>query len=366
MKPFLSICIPTYNRGKIVYRTVSNILKSSREDIEVVVSNNCSTDDTEELLLQIKDSRFKYFKNDYNNGADNLVSVLTYAQGEYLLLQSDEDEIVLANLPKYISVLREHSPAVLLGTAAVDRKRYIYNGLHDVSLGYPALDVYGFGNTYMSGYIYNAQILKKVLDGTRGADINRKFGYWYNFTDLTRRMLQYGRYMTLEEVITFQREHGKRDERTHFEDGICCASPENKVLALFDAVDDFHSINILTRDKYRLIEKYINQILIERSIGDYINTISGEGERQMRLENEPHLREYYQKNLNDVVGIKFWRRLHRNWIKCNKYIEKSKIFPHRYWLVRLLYMGDSLKIWNERRKRIKEFAYEKYILEMNL
>ena len=86
MRPFLSICIPTYNRGEIVNRTVRNILKSEREDIEVVASNNCSTDKTEELLLSIEDERFHYFKNKYNNGTNNLVSVLTYATGEYLLL----------------------------------------------------------------------------------------------------------------------------------------------------------------------------------------------------------------------------------------------------------------------------------------
>lgn len=46
----ISICIPTYNRANVVYRTVVNCLKCKDEDIEVVVSNNCSEDNTEELL----------------------------------------------------------------------------------------------------------------------------------------------------------------------------------------------------------------------------------------------------------------------------------------------------------------------------
>lgn len=63
MGAFLSICIPTYNRAEVVYKTVRNILNYNGNNIEIVVSNNCSSDNTEELLLEIKDKRVKYFKN---------------------------------------------------------------------------------------------------------------------------------------------------------------------------------------------------------------------------------------------------------------------------------------------------------------
>ena len=67
MEIFLSICIPTFNRAEIVYRTVKKCLEYNSDKIEVVVSDNCSDDNTEELLMKIDDKRFKYFKNKYDS-----------------------------------------------------------------------------------------------------------------------------------------------------------------------------------------------------------------------------------------------------------------------------------------------------------
>ena len=89
-KPVLSICIPTYNRAALVYECVSGILKSKSKDIEVVVSDNASEDTTSLLLSKIKDNRFHYNRNKTNIGSLNVINVLEYAQGNWLLLISDE------------------------------------------------------------------------------------------------------------------------------------------------------------------------------------------------------------------------------------------------------------------------------------
>jgi glycosyltransferase involved in cell wall biosynthesis len=52
--PFLSICIPTYNRVHKTLSLVTSILEYDDVDIEVVVLDNCSSDNTEIVLSNIK------------------------------------------------------------------------------------------------------------------------------------------------------------------------------------------------------------------------------------------------------------------------------------------------------------------------
>ena len=109
----LSICIPTFNRAQIVYECVKDCLSYQTEQIEVVVNDNCSTDDTCKLLSEIKDERFHYYCNDTNIGYSNLVVALTKGHGKYCLLLSDEDAIVNVDWEKVFSQLRyENETAV--------------------------------------------------------------------------------------------------------------------------------------------------------------------------------------------------------------------------------------------------------------
>jgi abequosyltransferase len=93
----LSICIPTYNRGSFIKETVESIVSQVREDndeVEIVISDNASTDNTEEIVrkLQKRFSWIVYLKSDKNQGADrNYLKVVSLAQGEYCWLMGSDD-----------------------------------------------------------------------------------------------------------------------------------------------------------------------------------------------------------------------------------------------------------------------------------
>ena len=105
-KPILSICIPTYNRAKIVYKCVKHILKYQGDEIEVIVSNNASTDNTLELLASICDPRLKINTNDKNIYCQNWTKVVFMAKGAFAALMSDEDEVCIENLDYFITLLK--------------------------------------------------------------------------------------------------------------------------------------------------------------------------------------------------------------------------------------------------------------------
>jgi len=92
MRPLLSICVPTFRRAEIVYKTVQNHLSITSEKIEVVVCDNHSPDHTLALLTTINDSRFKLYTNDKNEGFPyNISRVLKEATGHFVCMMSDED-----------------------------------------------------------------------------------------------------------------------------------------------------------------------------------------------------------------------------------------------------------------------------------
>ena len=92
-RPLISICIPTYNRGYILQYVLEQYIHDPEfdDDVEIVISDNCSTDDTESICKDIceKNRNIYYFRNNENIHDANFYTVLDYGNGEYLKLIND-------------------------------------------------------------------------------------------------------------------------------------------------------------------------------------------------------------------------------------------------------------------------------------
>jgi glycosyltransferase involved in cell wall biosynthesis len=93
--PLVSIGIPTYNRADVfLHQALESAVNQTYPNIEIVVSDNCSTDRTQELVDSFKSMRIKYHKQIENIGAKkNYNYCLEQATGEYFLLLHDDDMI---------------------------------------------------------------------------------------------------------------------------------------------------------------------------------------------------------------------------------------------------------------------------------
>lgn len=86
----LSICIPTYNRSEQLKESLTKLFSDpdfDNEIIEVIVSDNCSTDMTKEVVLNFP--QIKYYRNSQNESFKNLTTVLSCATGKYIKLFND-------------------------------------------------------------------------------------------------------------------------------------------------------------------------------------------------------------------------------------------------------------------------------------
>ena len=92
----VSIGLPTFNRGKVelLVRAVDSLLAQSYKNFELIISDNCSTDDTEKICREYaqKDGRVRYFRHEKNNGIFFQSGFLfNKAEGDYFMYASDDD-----------------------------------------------------------------------------------------------------------------------------------------------------------------------------------------------------------------------------------------------------------------------------------
>lgn len=92
--PKVSVIIPNFNNATYIQKSIQSVLNQTLEDLEVIIVDDCSTDNSWEILQQFKgkDSRIKIIKNVENSGAGiSRNSGLDIATGEYIKFLDSDD-----------------------------------------------------------------------------------------------------------------------------------------------------------------------------------------------------------------------------------------------------------------------------------
>jgi glycosyltransferase involved in cell wall biosynthesis len=106
-KTLVSIGIPTYNRAdSYLPQVLRSVLAQTYANIEVLVCDNCSSDNTQEIVKGFNDPRIRYFKHEKNIGANNNFNfALNQSRGAYFQLLHDDDLID----PDFVEVCMQRS-----------------------------------------------------------------------------------------------------------------------------------------------------------------------------------------------------------------------------------------------------------------
>ena len=113
----VSIGLPTYNRAHVLRRAVESALRQDYPQLELIISDNASTDETEPLCRELarQDERIRYFRQPVNRGATaNFNEVLHHARGEFFLWLSDDDWLDAAYVAQCVQVLQAHHDYALV------------------------------------------------------------------------------------------------------------------------------------------------------------------------------------------------------------------------------------------------------------
>ena len=113
--PLLSICIATYNRADVIGQTLDSIISQIQEEVEIVVVDGASTDDTANVMQQYQDRcpAIRYHRMPVKGGVDrDFFHAVSFAAGEYCWLMTDDDivkpgavDTILALLPRKYSLI---------------------------------------------------------------------------------------------------------------------------------------------------------------------------------------------------------------------------------------------------------------------
>lgn len=117
-EPLVSIMIPTYNRPKFFEKTLKSALNQTYKNIEIIVNDNSTNDDTEMLMQKyLVDKRIRYFRNyKAKSKEENFIPFEKQARGSLLQWCMDDDILAPEKLEKMVPILRDN-PKVTLVTS---------------------------------------------------------------------------------------------------------------------------------------------------------------------------------------------------------------------------------------------------------
>lgn len=130
--PFFSIVIPTYNRADFILNTLDTIFEQTFRDFEVIVVDNCSTDNTREVLQDlIQANKIRFIQHDKNyERAKSRNTGMKHAKGEFLTFLDSDDFMYPDNLKdayEYVQVNPEKKVFHNLYELVNEQKEKVYD-----------------------------------------------------------------------------------------------------------------------------------------------------------------------------------------------------------------------------------------------
>jgi len=109
MDELVSIIMPSYNTAKFIEETVNSVLNQTYTNWELIIVDDCSTDNTDEVVSQFNDERIKYIKNEKNSGAAiSRNRALREAKGKWIAFLDSDDVWLPEKLEKQIAFMENN------------------------------------------------------------------------------------------------------------------------------------------------------------------------------------------------------------------------------------------------------------------
>lgn len=168
--PQISIIIPTYNNEKTIQETINSVLEQTFTDIEIIVINDGSTDNTVAAVQQIIDSRINVYSYENGGPATSRNRGIVKSQGEYLSFIDADDLWIKDKLEIQYQALQDHPLAAVAysGTDWIDEQGHF---LHHASAPGPSGHVYNYALLYnLFGSGSNFMVRREALFSVQASD----------------------------------------------------------------------------------------------------------------------------------------------------------------------------------------------------
>ncbi|WP_281611822.1 glycosyltransferase [Escherichia coli] len=168
----ITVAMATYNGQSYIRQQLNSILNQTYQELEIIIVDDCSSDNTLELITSFKDERITVLSNDYNMGvAKSFERAIENASGDYIAL-CDQDDIWVANKLETLMVHIGNNELIYSDYSFIDHcgnkiekpEGYI-NYLHGVDSSTKNFDKLVFINSFILGcsVLFKATLKTKIL-----------------------------------------------------------------------------------------------------------------------------------------------------------------------------------------------------------
>lgn len=106
----VSVIMPSWNTGKYISESIDSVLNQTYKKLELIIIDDCSEDDTDDVVAGYMDERIKYYKNEKNMGAAiSRNYAISKAQGEWIAFLDSDDLWDSEKLEKQINFMNKRS-----------------------------------------------------------------------------------------------------------------------------------------------------------------------------------------------------------------------------------------------------------------
>lgn len=199
--PKVSVVLPTYNGQKYIKEAVESIINQTFEDWELIIVNDCSTDETGKVIEEYgkKDSRIRIINNNVNKKLPASLNVgFSQAIGEYFTWTSD-DNMYLPNALRVMTEYLDRNPQQVMVRARYsvineDKEVLYVADEYDRDIGY-------IRNCVGACFMYRKEVVKNIGSYDENKFLVEDYEYWL------RILFQYGEIGNISDVLYLYRRH---------------------------------------------------------------------------------------------------------------------------------------------------------------
>ena len=241
--PLVSIGMPTFNRANSYLKyALKSAVDQTYRNIEIIVSDNCSEDNTESVVMGFHDPRIRYYRQKENIGAlENSNFCLRQARGTYFLRFFDDDLIDNDFVEVCMNAVKGNSDAgiILTGAREIDSEGKILFEAHNTVSGYSTAEfILGWFEfkvpLYLCSTIFNTQRLKEL------GGFHSKTNLYEDVVAYVQLAAKYGRVDVYDVKASFRRHDSNMgaavpfyewcEDSLYLLDIMCKVAPEHSAL----------------------------------------------------------------------------------------------------------------------------------------
>lgn len=110
MNDLVSVIMPSFNTGKYIKQSIESVMAQTYQNWELLIVDDCSNDNTDDIIASISDERVRYYKNEHNSGAAvSRNRALREAKGKWIAFLDSDDLWMPDKLEKQIAFMERNN-----------------------------------------------------------------------------------------------------------------------------------------------------------------------------------------------------------------------------------------------------------------